>query len=166
MKAFSSPKNSSIGFRSGEYGGKNTSLTPKASKRDCILSEWWKLALSITTTDRSAGKRLHRGRRASATQNPKPPPPVEPSYTEATRTPSIVYAGSILSLLSPRLYGVRRTGAIPEGAQPDFRTPVFESAPDSSTNTSWLAVYCDIIAKYMSRSWALRSRATCWHFFV
>jgi hypothetical protein len=36
MKAFSSAKNSSIGFRSGEYGGKYTSLTP-ASKHVCSI---------------------------------------------------------------------------------------------------------------------------------
>lgn len=39
MKAFNSAKNSLIGFRSGEYGGKYTSLTPASKHIWSIRSE-------------------------------------------------------------------------------------------------------------------------------
>ena len=54
MNAFSSAKNSSIGLRSGEYGGRYMSFTPALAHIYAMRSVWWKDALSITSTDLGA----------------------------------------------------------------------------------------------------------------
>ena len=65
-----------------------------------------------------------------------------------------------MTLYSPRLYGVCKIDVTPTGDQDAFRIPVFESAPDSSTNTNCSTVNCEMWAQYKSRSSWLRSRAT------
>jgi len=43
-------QNFSMGFKSGEYGGKKISLQPTDSINSFVFFDLWKLALSITTT--------------------------------------------------------------------------------------------------------------------
>ena len=55
MNFLSTPKCSSIGLKSGEYGGRNSNTTP-ASRHICtIFSEWCQDALSIIMTDFDSG---------------------------------------------------------------------------------------------------------------
>lgn len=55
IKHFTSPKCSSIGFKSGEYGESKRSSTPAAEQSSLSFQSLWKLALSITRTDLGCG---------------------------------------------------------------------------------------------------------------
>jgi hypothetical protein len=48
-----------MGLKSGEYGGRYNNLQPTYSINSFVRFDWWKEALSMTTTcpDRSSGSR-------------------------------------------------------------------------------------------------------------
>lgn len=135
INAFSSEKNSSIGFKSGEYGGKYTIFTPACEHISSILSEWWKDALSITITDFSYGH-LPQCWSSSSIKSLNTKASVEPRKMRDIRSPSWEYAGWIWYRWS-RWNLATCIGANPRRDQPVFLKPILLSQPDSSTNKRW-----------------------------
>ena len=120
----------SIGFRSGLYGGSNTTCAPTDSIASRALSDLWLPRLSITTRSPgfSAGPR-------NDSQNPvKQTPSMGPSSTIAARVPSRAMACTSV-LVSQRPAGTDSTSRSPPNAQPRRRVR-FVFRPVSSRNTS------------------------------
>ncbi len=123
-------KSISIGFRSGLYGGSNTTRAPADSIASRALSVLWLPRLSITTKSPgcSAGDR-------NDSQNPvKQTPSIGPSSTMAARVPSRAIACTSV-LVSQRPAGTGSTSRSPANAQPRRRVK-FVFRPVSSRNTS------------------------------
>ena len=114
--AFSSAKNSSMGLKSSEYGGRYSNLTPASAHKVLIRSEWWNDALSITSTDFGSGH-LPQCWRSCSINDSKKAASVEPLKIRDIMIPSWAYAGSIWKRW-PRWNFETWTGVTPSGDQP------------------------------------------------
>ena len=128
--ALSSAKNSSIGFRSGEYGGRYNNLTPAFEHNSLIWSVWWKDALSIIRTDFGSGH-LPQWWRSCSIKSSNMLASVAPWKTRDIKMPSWQYAGRIWYRW-PRWKRETWIGATPRGDQPVLLKPARLSQPDSS----------------------------------
>lgn len=129
-KGFQLRKKNSMGFISGEWGGRYTSLTPASKHMHLIRSEWWKDALSITNTDLGSGH-LPQWWRSCSIKSSKIGASVEPRKTRERSTPSWQYTGKIWYRW-PRWNLATWTGVTSSGAQPVRRYLICLSHPDSS----------------------------------
>jgi hypothetical protein len=111
--AFSFDQQSSIGFRSGEYGGRNSGSAPAASINARADFRWWAPRLSSTTTSPGSST----GTKWSRTKASHTSPVVPPTLVIIAATPSPVSAPIIVSTV-PRFRGTWATRRFPLGAPP------------------------------------------------
>lgn len=129
-------KTSSIGFRSGEYGGRYSNSAPADSINSRTRSPLWLDRLSITTT--SPGR--NSGTRTCSTNASKTSRLTEPSTTVEHRIPSSPSA-AISVVVCQCVKGTRSTRRAPRGDRPRSRV-ILVFAQVSSMKINRLASMC------------------------
>lgn len=123
-------QSSSIGLKSGEYGGKYHAAAPRRSIASFTAGTWCARRLSMTTTSPLRS----RGQRVRSMKSTKRGPLTEPRNLRWQTSPSVRIAPTT-EIFLPQLAGLSSSTRWPSGAQP-WDGVIATLQPDSSRKTN------------------------------
>ena len=143
---------SSIGFKSGEYGGRYFNwifillyilwiiYTISNIHKNYCTSKWWIFALSMIKIDRGSEYELYKEITFSQMKSLNISVIYELCTISQTMKPSTVYAER-RNQRSERLIGLYSKEVTLFGIQPYFRSMIYSFAANSSMNINWFAFH-------------------------